>query len=64
MGRILIFTLICVSAAYCGLCIFIATQPNPDDLIINQHRERLCPLLDGSDGTAAGNLFNQLCKDK
>jgi len=64
MQRILIFALIFTSAAYCGLCVFIATQPQLDDPIINQHRERLCPLLDGADGTAAGNLFNQLCEGK
>lgn len=62
MQRVLIFTLICVSAAYCALCIFIATQPAPSEFIADQHRERLCPRLSDSDGTAAGNLFNQLCK--
>lgn len=61
MQRILIFMLICVSAAYCGWLIFIATQPDPKAVVIEQH-EKLCPLLDNSEGTAAENLFNQLCE--
>lgn len=53
--------LICVSAVYCGWLIFIATQPDPKAVVIQQH-EKLCPLLDNSEGTAAENLFNQLCE--
>ncbi len=62
MQRVLIMIIICLCAVYSGMCVFTATQKVNNDMVISERSQSLCPLMVGSDGTAAGNLFNQICK--
>ena len=65
MQRKLIFVLMFVAGIYAALFISVETQKNQDQWMLEKQRiDKLCEQLSGADGTAAGNLYNQLCKEK
>lgn len=59
MQRIIICLAICFHAIN-GYYIF----SHREEFKAEAARDRLCPQLVGSEGTAAGNLFDQLCTER